>query len=186
MLPPNLLKLFQPRPPLPYTRPVDRDINVVRKKSVSGVAQLLASIREQNDAGLIDQGKKEAEELEPGAVPSGPEDEGQFTLAEEIKRQMRREEKKKRKEEEFKIAASTCTHFPAQEAHRPLMTAFDFADKPTDNSEAVGDPYKTLFVARLVGTFSPFFPSPSRSALLGALLPPIRRVIHHFLSHADM
>src|SRR5258706_4824444 len=111
MLPPNLLKLFQPRPPLPYARPVDRDINVVRKKAVSGVAQLLASIREQNDAGLIDQGKKEAEELEPGAVPSGPEDEGQFNLAEEIKRQMRREEKKKRKEEEFKIAASTCTHF---------------------------------------------------------------------------
>lgn len=186
MLPPNLLKLFQPRPPLPYTRPVDRDINVVRKKTVSGVAQLLASIREQNDAGLIDQGKKEAEELEPGAVPSGPEDEGKFTLAEEIKRQMRREEKKKRKEEEFKIAASTCTHFPAQRFYRLLMIAFDFADKPTDNSEAVGDPYKTLFVARLVGTFSPFFPSPSRSALLGALLPPIRRVIHHLLSHADM
>ena len=160
MLPPNLLKLFQPRPPLPYARPVDRDINVVRKKAVSGVAQLLASIREQNDAGLIDQGKKEAEELEPGAVPSGPEDEGQFTLAEEIKRQMRREEKKKRKEEEFKIAASTCTHLPAQGAHRVLMIACDFADKPADNPEAVGDPYKTLFVARLVGTFSPSFPSP--------------------------
>ena len=90
---------------------MDRDINVVRKKNVSGVAQLLASIREQNDAGLIDQGKKEVEELEPGAVPSGPEDDGQFTLAEEIKRQIRREEKKKRKGEEFKIAASTCTRF---------------------------------------------------------------------------
>lgn len=94
---------------------MDRDINVVHKKSVLGVAQLLESIREQNDAGLIDQGKKEMEELEPGAVPSVPEDEGRFTLAEEIKRQMRREEKKKRKEEEFKIAASTCTWFRSQE-----------------------------------------------------------------------
>ena len=135
---------------------MDRDINVVRKTPISGVAQLLASVREQNDAGLIDQGKKEAEELEPGAVPSGPEDEGQFTLAEEIKRQMRREEKKKRKEEEFKIAASTCTFFPRQRNPGCSRYGLIFADKPMDNPEAVGDPYRTLFVARLVGTFSPF------------------------------
>jgi hypothetical protein len=91
-----------------------------------GVAQLLESIREQNDAGLIDQGKKEMEELEPGAVPSGPEDDGQFTLAEEIKRQMRREEKKKRKEEEFKIAASTCTRFTRQGTRWLLTVPFHF------------------------------------------------------------
>jgi len=30
-------------------------------------------------------------------------------------------------------------------------------DKPTENSQAQGDPYKTLFIARLVGTiFYPF------------------------------
>jgi U1 small nuclear ribonucleoprotein 70kDa len=165
---------------------VDRDINVVHKKTVSGVAQLLASIREQNDVGLIDQGKKEVEELEPGAVPSGPEDEGQFTLAEEIKRQIRREEKKKRKGEEFKIAVSTCRRFPNQSPQAASSPHhLTFPDKPADNSDASGDPYRTLFVARLVGTFSPFFRLPSRSALLDALLPPIRRVIHYLLFHTD-
>lgn len=139
---------------------MDRDINVVRKKAVSGVGHLLASIREQNDAGLIDLGKKEAEELEPGAVPSGPEDEGQFTLSEEIKRQMRREEKKKRKEEEFKIAASTCTRLPVEGTHRLLTIPLHFADKPADNPDAAGDPYRTLFVARLVGTLFSLFRFP--------------------------
>ena len=42
LLPPNLLKLFAPRPPLPYTRPLDRDIDRVRPKNVGGVGELLA------------------------------------------------------------------------------------------------------------------------------------------------
>ncbi|KAG1882091.1 hypothetical protein F4604DRAFT_443580 [Suillus subluteus] len=52
-----------------------------------------------------------------------------FTLAEETKRQIRREERKKKKTEEFKIAKETY--------------------KPADDAEAIGDPYKTLFISRL-------------------------------------
>ena len=37
LLPPNLLKLFAPRPPLPYTRPLDRDIDRVHLSSLLGV-----------------------------------------------------------------------------------------------------------------------------------------------------
>lgn len=102
LLPPNLLKLFAPRPPLPYARPIDKDINVVKPKQLSGVAHLLAQIKEENDAGLIDQGKAEDE---AGAVT---EEDSKFTLAEETRREIRREEKKKRKTEEFKSAVANC------------------------------------------------------------------------------
>ncbi|KAF8121836.1 hypothetical protein EV363DRAFT_1559797 [Boletus edulis] len=64
----------------------------------------------------------EADAMEEGEEPT-------FTLAEETKRQIRREERKKKKTEEFKIAKETF--------------------KPADDPEAVGDPYKTLFISRL-------------------------------------
>jgi U1 small nuclear ribonucleoprotein of 70kDa MW N terminal len=69
---------------------------------VTGVAALLAQIREENVAGLVDQGKADDE---AGALT---EDDSKFTLAEETRREMRREEKKKRKEEDFKNAVTNC------------------------------------------------------------------------------
>jgi U1 small nuclear ribonucleoprotein 70kDa len=69
---------------------------------MTGVAALLAQIREENVAGLVDQGKADDE---AGALT---EDDSKFTLAEETRREMRREEKKKRKEEEFKNAVTNC------------------------------------------------------------------------------
>jgi U1 small nuclear ribonucleoprotein len=69
---------------------------------MNGVAALLAQIKEENVAGLVDQGKAEDE---AGALT---EDDSKFTLAEETRREMRREEKKKRKGEEFKNAVANC------------------------------------------------------------------------------
>ena len=100
LLPPNLLKLFAPRPPLPYTRPLDRDIDRVRPKNVDGVAGLLAKLREEKTQGMINSG--EGEGMEEGEEPT-------FTHAEETKRAIRREERKKKKAEEFKTAKETCT-----------------------------------------------------------------------------
>ncbi|KZT29922.1 hypothetical protein NEOLEDRAFT_486459 [Neolentinus lepideus HHB14362 ss-1] len=122
LLPPNLLKLFAPRPPLPYTRPLDRDINRVRSKHVSGVGPILAQLQEDKTTELMNAGQGDREGMEEGEEPT-------FTIAEEIKRQIRREERKRRKAEEFKAASA--------------------AYKPADDTEAVGDPYKTLFIARL-------------------------------------
>ncbi|KAF9523537.1 hypothetical protein CPB83DRAFT_775312 [Crepidotus variabilis] len=120
LLPPNLLKLFTPRPPLPYTRPVDRDIDRIRSKNVTGVGSILAQLREANTESLITAGM--AESMEEGEEPV-------FTHAEETKRQLHREERKAKKAEEFRIAKETY--------------------KPADDPEAVGDPYKTLFISRL-------------------------------------
>lgn len=99
LLPPNLLKLFAPRPPLPYLRPVDKDIYHVKSKSVSGVAHLLKDLKESTTASLIAAGATDA--MEEGEEPV-------YTHAEEVKRQIRREERKARKTEEFRAAKETC------------------------------------------------------------------------------
>ncbi|KAH6913258.1 hypothetical protein BKA70DRAFT_1096830 [Coprinopsis sp. MPI-PUGE-AT-0042] len=125
LLPPNLLKLFAPRPPLPYSRPVDRDIDRIRPKAVSGVAHILEQLKEEKEENLFSTANKngdEDEQMEEGEEPT-------FTHAEEVKRQILREERKAKKAEEFK---------KSKEAY-----------KPADDAEAVGDPYKTLFIARL-------------------------------------
>lgn len=102
LLPPNLLKLFAPRPPLPYARPLDKDINRVKNKNVSGVAAILEKIKESNTEKLL-AGNKDGEAMEEGEEPV-------FTYAEEIKRQIRREERRNRKTEEFKIAKEVCKY----------------------------------------------------------------------------
>jgi U1 small nuclear ribonucleoprotein of 70kDa MW N terminal len=100
LLPPNLLKLFAPRPPLPYTRPVDKDIDRVTKKDVSGVGNLLSLLKEGAMAGLAN---GTADGMEEGEEPT-------FTLAEEIKRQIRREERKKKRADEFQNAKDSCAY----------------------------------------------------------------------------
>ena len=149
LLPPNLLKLFAPRPPLPYSRPVDRDIDRIFNKNVVGVAHILVQLKEANTDSLITAGTSDA--MEEGEEPV-------FTHAEETKRQIRREERKAKKTEEFKIAKETCqlTYIFAL----PLWRCnFLPIDKPADDPEAVGDPYKTLFISRLVlVSFSHFTP----------------------------
>lgn len=98
LLPPNLLKLFAPRPPLPYARPLDRDIDRIHPKNVEGVAALLAQLREDKTEATLNAG---VEGMEEGEEPA-------YTHAEETKRAIRREERKKRKTEEFKIARESC------------------------------------------------------------------------------
>ena len=106
-LPPNLLKLFAPRPPLPYARPVGKDPDRVRRKDVGGVGSILVQIQEDTAVGLISKGKKEDEEVEEG-------EEKTLTHAEETLREMRREERKKQKEEQFKKAKDSCKTVPLQ------------------------------------------------------------------------
>ncbi|KIY44087.1 hypothetical protein FISHEDRAFT_52729, partial [Fistulina hepatica ATCC 64428] len=112
LLPPNLLKLFAPRPPLPYTRPLDKDIDRVTQKAVHGVGSILAMLKEAAIAEHENAGREEGEE------PS-------FTLAEETKRELRKEERKKKKAEAFKIAKET--YKPSDDAETvgdPYKTLF--------------------------------------------------------------
>lgn len=45
-LPPNLLKLFAPRPPLPYLRPLDRDVTQRTGPRISGVSQYTSLLKD--------------------------------------------------------------------------------------------------------------------------------------------
>jgi U1 small nuclear ribonucleoprotein 70kDa len=74
--------LFAPRPPLLYTRPVDKDIDRVTSKNVK-------------TAGLFN-AAAEGDGMEEGEEPT-------YT-----QRQIRREERKTLKTEQFKIAKETC------------------------------------------------------------------------------
>jgi len=69
-----------------YTRPIDKDLDRVTKKDVNGVGPLLAMLKEGAIAGLAN-GSPDG--MEEGEEPT-------FTLAEEMKRQIRREERKKK------------------------------------------------------------------------------------------
>lgn len=109
LLPPNLLKLFAPRPPLPYTRPLDRDIDRVRPKDVDGVAALLARLSAEKDDAIAQGGTAAdvatVEGMEEGEEPT-------FTLAEEVKREIRREERKKLRAQKFQTMKESC-EYPA-------------------------------------------------------------------------
>ncbi|RUS19141.1 U1 small nuclear ribonucleo protein of 70kDa MW N terminal-domain-containing protein [Jimgerdemannia flammicorona] len=44
-LPPNLLKLFAPRPPLPFSQPLDRDPAARKGPTISGIAQFVDQLK---------------------------------------------------------------------------------------------------------------------------------------------
>ncbi|KAF8339722.1 uncharacterized protein EI90DRAFT_3279288 [Cantharellus anzutake] len=134
LLPPNLLKLFAPRPPY----------RMSDQSTVAGVAELLAEIQANNavidsERGARQEAKRKKREEEKGnkmeegeegeAAADSDDEESKFTYAEEVKRQIRREEKTKQKKEAFEKSTE--------------------AYKPSANPNAAGDPYKTLFIARL-------------------------------------
>lgn len=74
----------------------------MRNKNVEGVGPLLAQLREDKTAVLINAGAAEGDGMEEGEEPT-------FTHAEETKRALRREERKKKRTEDFKAAKETCT-----------------------------------------------------------------------------
>jgi U1 small nuclear ribonucleoprotein len=99
LLPPNLLKLFAPRAPIKYLKPLGRDPNLPKQIPFSGVAEHIDLIRrEEAEKGADAVEAEEAKEKET------------FSLAEEEKRRIRWAEREKKREEEFKKANETCEY----------------------------------------------------------------------------
>ncbi|RIA82022.1 hypothetical protein C1645_700427 [Glomus cerebriforme] len=96
-LPPNLLALFAPRPPLPYSKPLDRDPAKRKGPTISGVGQFVSLLKD----------------YDPDYVPT-----------ETV------EEKKKRKV-------------------NILNRLYYIPREPNKDENVTGDPFKTLFVARM-------------------------------------
>ena len=124
LLPPNLLKLFNARPSLPYLRPVGRSPNKIQPKTVAGVGELLVQIREDMAIADSERGAKKAKkqkdkdtkmkeegeegEDDGGTDASDDDNEPTFTYVEEVRRQIRREEKQKKRKEAFEKAKESC------------------------------------------------------------------------------
>jgi U1 small nuclear ribonucleoprotein len=107
-LPPNLLKLFAPRPPIPYVKPYGPDPNAVHPLKLGGIGELFEQIKAEaaaKEEKRLETGKDE----EDGEVPVV---EAKFTLCEEEKRKLRADKKKKRKEDLEKNADASCQPCP--------------------------------------------------------------------------
>lgn len=106
-LPPNLLRLFQPRPDLPVAPPIKKDKDPrkapPRKRSeepisrLGGVGHILEKLKQ--DAADKGEATMEVEEDDSKEI---------FTLAEQTKRELRREEKKKAYEENKTRQLAEC------------------------------------------------------------------------------
>lgn len=221
LLPPNLLRLFAPRPPIPFLKPIARDIGIPLQKKLDGVAGILEELREEaalreaeeeekrdaeakaakagqmqvdgatkakleakkesarvngdnkpsvkREDAEMEEGESNEEPVKATAVPSGEavvkaeegklvDDSGQtFTYTEGEKQRQRRLMFKQKREEDFKTATETCKltggSFIVRTHGRTLTdrNALNICliDKPEEDPEAVGDPYKTLFISRL-------------------------------------
>lgn len=70
-LPPNLLKLFASRPPLPYSRPVGKSPNTIRPKNVDGVFDILQQIREESAISIAERGKSSRKAKKDASAKKG-------------------------------------------------------------------------------------------------------------------
>lgn len=89
-LPPNLLRLFAPRPPLNYLPPLSKDTSDRGPNKITGIAALVQRLRDEAEDDEVKQGFKERKE-EPMDTDK-PED-GQVDVKPDVE-----EDKKKKKD----------------------------------------------------------------------------------------
>ena len=117
LLPPNLLKLFQPRPHPQYLKPLTPDPARRGPDKLTGVAALLAQVKAEAEEDELKQGMadKPTEAESSGDVKDekpdvpGKSTEGKPTLAGEYARELRKEKRKKRQERYKKELEKKCT-----------------------------------------------------------------------------
>lgn len=106
LLPPNLLKLFAPRPPLPYLKPLGRDPDVplrtlANRLTPLSVSETLARVREEK-------AENEAKHAEEGTAGEASEQGLVLILGEEA-RKVRKEEKAKQRALALEHGIESCT-----------------------------------------------------------------------------
>lgn len=124
-LPPNLLRLFAPRPPLNYLPPMSKDTSDRGPDKISGIAALVQQLRTQAEDDEVKQGLEERKEEpmdtdkpEDGQVESKPDVDGDKKKKKDAIAEagvigqeavmMRREAKKKQQKEYKENLEKTC------------------------------------------------------------------------------
>jgi U1 small nuclear ribonucleoprotein 70kDa len=120
-LPPNLLALFTPRPPLRYLPHADHASGVRHTADISGVAQFMPALKEY------------------AAVDQYEPTESWLQRRDRIRAE-RREKNSGRAKECSLMARSFYPHMLTSSLDKPMEDA---------KKRGFGDPYRTLFVARL-------------------------------------
>lgn len=82
LLPPNLLKLFAPRPPVPYLKPLVKDDAKRGPNNQTGVGHLITRLRTEADEEEIQQGLRDDAAAVNGKQPEGTKMEPQGKEAE--------------------------------------------------------------------------------------------------------
>lgn len=103
LLPPNLLKLFAPRPPVPYLKPLTRDEAKRGPNKLSGLAVLRQRLKEEADDDEIKQGLED----KPVTVAEGSKSNGAVTKAADGDVEMGEVKEDK---EEVKEASTSAVH----------------------------------------------------------------------------
>lgn len=117
LLPPNLLRLFTPRPQLPYSAPLpgDRDPNAIpRPKQIEQVSKRKRIRPLDGVAATLERIKQDA--ADRGEVTEDTEDTSSFTHAKVTLVEMAREDKKRAKETEKKQGLEKCMYAAAAAA----------------------------------------------------------------------
>ncbi|ODO09736.1 hypothetical protein I350_01952 [Cryptococcus amylolentus CBS 6273] len=161
LLPPNLLRLFAPRPHPPFLKPLTRDERSRGPNKLSGVAHLAQRIKEEAEDAEVKLGMEVAEkekaaqaseDVKPD-VADAVKEEGEDGEVKEVVE----ESGKKRKKAKDKIAEMGVIGEEAVKMRKELRKKrqeeykknAEKTYKPQDDPSAIGDPYKTLFIARL-------------------------------------
>ncbi|ORX36793.1 hypothetical protein BD324DRAFT_627183 [Kockovaella imperatae] len=183
LLPPNLLRLFAPRPPPPYLKPLTRSDSARRKKPLTGCATLVKKLRDEAEEAEYQEGFKDRPETKSERTALNSEEESSRKRrrndktepdadgmevdgaengvhgAEEMdgKGKGKAKGKVQPKKKKDKIAEAGIVGQEAVKMRRELRAKrkeqykkdLEKSYNPQEDSNINGDPYKTLFIARL-------------------------------------
>ncbi|WRT66221.1 uncharacterized protein IL334_003174 [Kwoniella shivajii] len=169
LLPPNLLKLFAPRPHPPFLKPLSKDERVRGPNKLAGVAPLFHRLKEEADEeeirrGIMEDAKpdtKDTPEVESSstALAAGSKTNGETNGEDgEVKDSSARTTATNKKGKKKDLVAERGIIGPEavkmrkelrKKRQEEYKKSAEKNYKPQDDDNAAGDPYKTLFISRL-------------------------------------
>jgi hypothetical protein len=148
-LPPNLLKLFSPRPPPPFFKPLGKDPDEPGPNKLQGVASVVQRLKEDEEERVF---KRDT----AGQGTEGEAVENKVTLAPLYQKQVRKEEAKKQKEEYKKNLEKSCEYHvagePDSQADRTLLQTTQMRTRTQSGTRI--KPYSSLDWYVTIGSFA--------------------------------
>ncbi|ADV20185.1 U1 small nuclear ribonucleoprotein 70kDa [Cryptococcus gattii Ru294] len=157
LLPPNLLKLFAPRPQPPFLKPLTRDERIRGPNNLGGVAGLAKRIKEEAEDAEVKQGmdlnpEKALDEQKEENVKTELKQDGEDGEVAEDSGKDRKKKTARDKIAEMGIIGEEAVKLRKElrkKRQEEYKKSAEANYKPQDDAQAIGDPYKTLFISRL-------------------------------------